>query len=200
MILTRVFFVLLYAILLTGVVVLDYYLTGTSPWVHLESSTKQRNDGIPFCEHDRSSSLLRERSNSISDFSFLAVGFYMLVQAIECQKQARAKNAILSVINGIANCAHAMGSWLNHACRCQLGHRLDLTGMWLIVAFISLYSLTRRASIKTYAFTVIFMLIAYALWIISDIYYPESYDNEEKVLTTVSVLIFFVSECVHLKS
>jgi hypothetical protein len=179
---------------------LDYYLIDTSPWSHFESSTKQRVGGIPFCEHDRSTNLLRERANSISDFSFLAVGFYMLIRSIECQKQSRAKNTILSTINGLANCGHAMGSWLNHACRCQLGHRLDLTGMWLVVAFISLYSLTRHAYIRTYVFTFIFLIIAYLLWAISDIYYPESYENREKILTAALVTIFILSECFQMNS
>jgi hypothetical protein len=200
MIFIRTFFVLLFVILLISVVVLDYYLTGTTPWSHFESSTKQRIGGVPFCEHDRSTSLLRERANSISDFSFVAVGFYMLVRSIECQKQSRAKNTILSTINGLANCAHAMGSWLNHACRCQLGHRLDLTGMWLIVAFISLYSLTRHTYIRTFIFTFIFLIIAYLLWVVSDVYYPESYENREKILTTALIIIFFLSECVQMKS
>ncbi|UJR32481.1 hypothetical protein I4U23_019943 [Adineta vaga] len=196
----RTCFVCLFITLLVIVIVLDYYLAGKSPWRHFESSTKQRIDGIPFCEFDRSTSLLRERSNSLSDFSFLAVGFYMLVQAIECQEKNRAKHTILSMINGFANCAHAMGSWLNHACRCQLGHRFDLTGMWLIIAFISFYSLIRHCHIRTYLFIMIFMIIGFLLWIISDIYYPQSYDNEEKILTTILVIIFIISECFHLKS
>ena len=182
MISIRMFFVLLFAILLISVVVLDHYMAGTSPWSHFESSTKQRVNGIPFCEHDRSTHLLRERANSLSDFSFLAVGFYMLVRSFENQKQTSAKNTVLSMINGVANCGHAAGSWLNHSCRCQLGHRLDLTGMWLIIAFISLYSLTRRAYIRTYMFTFLFLIIGYGLWLISDVYYPESYENREKIL------------------
>jgi hypothetical protein len=124
----------------------------------------------------------------------------MLIRSIECQKQSRAKNTILSTINGLANCAHAMGSWLNHACRCQLEHRLDLTGMWLIIAFISLYSLTRHAYIRTNVFTFIFLITAYLLWTISDVYYPESYENREKILTAALIIIFFLSEFLRIKS
>ncbi|CAF2720849.1 unnamed protein product [Rotaria sp. Silwood2] len=120
---------LIFFLLLIGVIVLDRYLIDRSPWLHFESSTKQRTGGIPFCEHDRAGNVLRERANSLSDFSFLAVGFYMLVRSIESQKESRAKHTILSTINGIANCGHAIGSELKHAGRCQLGHRLDLTGM-----------------------------------------------------------------------
>ncbi|CAF0751887.1 unnamed protein product [Adineta ricciae] len=200
MIFVRICFVLIFITLFATVLVLDNHLTGKSPWHNFESSTKQRIDGIPFCEYDRSTSLLRERSNSLSDFAFLAVGFYMLVQAIEGQQKTRAKNTILSLINGLANCAHAIGSWLNHACRCQLGHRLDLTGMWLIIAFISFYSLIRHANIKTFLFTLIFMVNGFILWIMSDIYYPQSYDNEEKILTTILIVIFALSECFHLRS
>jgi hypothetical protein len=200
MLLVRSLFVLLFAFLLIGIVVLDWYLTDTSPWLHFESSTKELMGGVPFCEHDRSSNLLRERANSLSDFSFLAVGFYMLVRSIEFQKKSRAKNTILSTINGLANCGHAVGSWLNHACRCQLGHRLDLTGMWLITSFIALYSLTRRASIKTGAFAFIFLIITYILWVASDVYYPESYENREKILIVGLCVIFFLSESVQMKS
>jgi hypothetical protein len=199
MLLVRSVFVLFFTILLISVGVLDWYLTGTSPWAHLESSTKKLTDGVPFCEHDRSGNLLRERANSFSDFSFLAVGLYMLVRSIESEKKSRAKNRILSMINGLANCGHAVGSWLNHACRCQFGHRLDLTGMWLIISFIALYSLTRRQTIKTTIFTFIFLIITYLLWVVSDVYYPESYDNREKTLTVALIVIFFLSELVQMK-
>jgi hypothetical protein len=194
MFLVRACCISLFLVLLIGVVVLDDYLAGTWPWANFESSTKQRIGGVPFCEHDRADSLLRERANSLSDFSFLAVGFYMLVQSIESGRQIHTKATILSTVNGIANCGHAMGSWMNHACRCQLGHRLDLTGMWLIVSFIILYSLTRRAHIRAQLFTFVFLIINYLLWILSDVYYPESYENREKILTAGLVIIFLLSE------
>ena len=200
MFLVRAFCLLLFLILLIGIVVLDHYLEGTRPWVNFESSTKQRIGGVPFCEHDRAGNLLRERANSLSDFSFLAVGLYMLVQSIEIGRKSHAKVTILSTVNGIANCGHAMGSWLNHACRCQLGHRLDLTGMWLIISFIVLYSLTRRAQIRTQIFTLVFLIMAYLLWILSDVYYPESYENREKILTAGLVIIFLLSECYQMRS
>ena len=200
MLLARTCCLLLFLTLLIGVIVLDGYLVGARPWINFESSTKQRIGGVPFCEHDRADNLLRERANSLSDFSFLAVGFYMLVQSIENGRTHHAKTTILSTVNGIANCGHAMGSWLNHACRCQLGHRLDLTGMWLIICFIALYSLTRRARIRTQIFTFVFLVIAYLLWIVSDVYYPESYENREKILTAGLVIIFFLSECLQMKS
>jgi hypothetical protein len=185
--------------LLLSVLLFDWYSTDTSPWLLFESSANKRIGGVPFCEHDRSSRFLRERANSLSDFGFLAVGLYMLVCSIKFQTKYRVRNTILSLINGLANCGHAFGSWLNHACRCQLGHRLDLTGMWLITSFIALYSLTRRASIKTVVFTFIFLIITYLLWIASDVYYPESYENREKTLTVLLCLIFVVSEGVQMR-
>ena len=200
MIFVRAFFGALFITLLAAVVFLDAYSTDTSPWSHFASSTKQRTGGVPFCEYDRSTRLLRERANSISDFGFLAVGFYMLVRSIECETRSRSKETILSTMNGIANCAHAMGSWLNHACRCQLGHRLDLTGMWLVISFLVLYSLTRRARIKTPLFTVVFVIIGYLLWLVSDVYYPESYENREKTLTVLLAILFLLSEWNQMRS
>ena len=34
----------------------------------------------------------------------------------------------LSVVNGVANCVHAFGTWVNHASRTHWGHRIDCTG------------------------------------------------------------------------
>ena len=200
MIFVRAFFVALLITLLAGVVLLDVYSMDTSPWSQFASSTMQRTGGVPFCEHDRSTRLLRERANSLSDFGFLAVGFYMLVRSFECETRSRSKETILSTMNGIANCGHAMGSWLNHACRCQLGHRLDLTGMWLVISFIVLYSLTRRVQIKTPFFAIVFLVIGYLLWLVSDVYYPESYENREKTLTIFLTVLFLLSEWNQLKS
>ncbi|CAF4515391.1 unnamed protein product [Rotaria sp. Silwood1] len=137
MLVVRSFFILLFVILFVGVLILDWYFADTTPWSHYESSTQQSINGVPFCEHDRPRNFLRERANSLSDFSFLGVGFYMLVQSIETKSNSFTKTIILSVINGLINCVHAFGSWLNHACRCQFGHRLDVTGMWLVTSALS---------------------------------------------------------------
>lgn len=197
--LVRVCFVSFFILLLLGVVLLDWFLSDTAPWMQFESSAIARIGDVPFCEYDRSRQLLRERSNALSDFSFLAVGFYMLVQSMEFQTKNRPQQTILSTVNGLANCGHAFGSWLNHACRCQIGHRLDLTGMWLIISFILLFSLTRRASIRTMTFSLIFLLITGVLWSASDIYYPESFETREKSLTTLLCLFFIISEVVQFR-
>ncbi|CAF3752619.1 unnamed protein product [Rotaria sp. Silwood1] len=204
MLVVRSFFILLFVILFVGVLILDWYFADTTPWSHYESSTQQSINGVPFCEHDRPRNFLRERANSLSDFSFLGVGFYMLVQSIETKSNSFTKTIILSVINGLINCVHAFGSWLNHACRCQFGHRLDVTGMWLVTSFITLYSLMQHIRIENkkvtlYLFTFMFLLVAYILWHASDVYYPESYDNREKILVIGCIIIFLISEFVHIK-
>ncbi|CAF1345638.1 unnamed protein product [Rotaria sordida] len=204
MLVVRSFFIILFVTLFVGVFVLDWYLAGTIPWSHYESSIQQSINGIPFCEYDRSRSFLREKANSLPDFSFLGVGFYMLVRSIEAKSNSLTKTIILSVINGLTNCVHAFGLWLNHACRCQFGHRLDVAGMWLVTLFITLYSLMQHIRIENkkithYLFTFMFLLIAYILWHASDVYYPESYDNREKILVIGCMIIFLISEFVYMK-
>ena len=166
----RAFFVVLWLTLLVAVLYLDG--TWVDPWLGCSS------DVGPFCERSRPSRLLRERSNALSDFSFLALGLALTCTAIEdsiaakhhthsgatssgstlsLQPSSAPSNVILrypslTLMYGLANVVHACGTWLNHSSRCHLGHRLDLCGMWLVSFFCSLTSVCRVLTVLLPAF------------------------------------------------
>jgi len=163
----RCFFVVLWLTLLIVVVYLDE--SWVDPWRGCAS------DVGPFCERERPSCFLRERSNALSDFSFLALGFALISTAIEdtftlntatiaastaslsLQPHSHSSNIIrrfpsLTLLYGLANIIHACGTWMNHASRCHPGHRLDLAGMWLVSFFCSLTSLCRLLALVFPAF------------------------------------------------
>ena len=149
--------------LLVVVLLLDSHLV--DPW-HGSSV-----DVGPFCERARPFRLLGERSNALSDFAFLALGFALLCTAIEDALRVgsgapngRATSSLalrphpqpanlirrypsLTALYGAANVIHACGTFFNHSCRCHFGHRLDLAGMWLVSFWCSLHSLCRLLSL-----------------------------------------------------
>lgn len=105
-------------------------------------------DPGPWCEHDRGvSALLREPSNAGSDLIFLGASLYFLRCGILDWSQTKQNGselslqgqAMLEVLCAVLNFIHFVGTFSNHACRCQLGHSLDVLGMFSILTFISLY-------------------------------------------------------------
>ena len=98
---------------------------------------------------DREQSLLREPSNSLSDFTFIAAGLAMvrysvhdyLIQPQIVQKCENIGNVFvvwpeLSLLWGIVNIIHGVGTFMNHSCRCHVGHRLDVFGMYAATSLI----------------------------------------------------------------
>jgi len=103
-----------------------------------------------WCERDYSDMLIREPSNSWSDFSFFAVGLVMIFVGLSDMflrnKKNKSQNLFieypsLSIINGFANIFHAFGTFSNHSCRCWNGYQMDVTGMYLVILFPLSYNL-----------------------------------------------------------
>ncbi|KJE89626.1 hypothetical protein CAOG_01062 [Capsaspora owczarzaki ATCC 30864] len=120
-------------------------------------------DPGPWCERDRSRAFVREPSNAFTDFSFLAAGICMIACAARDLKHLRSHglesqqanplggttqassvnkarplnliraNPILSVVFGVINIVHAVGTFTNHSCRCLEGHILDVAGMYSVI-------------------------------------------------------------------
>jgi hypothetical protein len=93
--------------------------------------------------------------NSLSDFFFLGTSIFMLRFAIIDWRRASAThpptttNLIInqpsiSLIGAILNFIHFCGTFLNHASRCYIFHRLDVCGMWLVIFFFSFYFSTHN--------------------------------------------------------
>ena len=52
---------------------------------------------------------------------------------------------VISLVWGVANVVHAVGTWWNHACRCEAGHVLDVSGMLTVTLFAGLYPFMLRS-------------------------------------------------------
>jgi len=118
---------------------------------HVWSDVDKSGDDQFWCENDYSSMLIREPSNSWSDFSFLAVGLTILFVGISDMFLMNRNNnkshnlfieyPSLSIINALANIFHAFGTFSNHSCRCWTGYQMDVTGMYLVILFPLGYNL-----------------------------------------------------------
>ena len=236
-VLLRSAFVCVWLAALALVVWLD--ATWEAPWLGCAS------DVGPFCERERPSRFMRERSNALSDFAFLALGLALICTAIEdtlspptvappsgasaglsLQPTTAPCNVILrypslTLLYGLANVVHACGTWLNHSSRCHLGHRLDLTGMWLVSFFCSLASASRLLAalfpafcqtssgagrgggeaknvLPTFFFP-LYLLAGWAFWLLSDVWYADgSYDAIEPRLVIANIAIVAVAEAAYL--
>ena len=160
----RLLFVSIWLSLLLLVLYLESSYGDSNPWATCDY------DPGPFCEREHTRRFLREPANSLSDFSFLALGLALILQSVldslalaspatlsssrssssapSLSATAQPTNLILryptlTLLYGLANCVHAFGTFTNHASRCHFGHRLDLTGMWAASFFSSLFSSLR---------------------------------------------------------
>jgi hypothetical protein len=135
-----------------AVMTLSDFLAFKNVWFGVQKS----GDDKFWCEHDRTDMLIREPSNSWSDFGFLAVGLFMIFVGVSdaVLRQTNKKNStdynshnlfieypVLSIINGLANVFHAFGTFSNHSCRCWNGYQMDVTGMYLVILFPLAYNL-----------------------------------------------------------
>ena len=228
-------FIAVWFVLLVVVLCLEWHLV--YPW---QGSVA---DHGPFCERDRASHLLRERSNALSDFAFLALGFALLCTAVEdtlrvgvgsgspvsssplaLRPHSQPANLIrrypsLTALYGVANCVHACGTWLNHSCRCHVGHRLDLCGMWLVSFFCALHSVCRLLSLLMPSFCQtggdggggevknvlptffypVYLMAGWVFWLLSDVWYAHgSYDAIEPRIVIANIALVAVAETAYL--
>jgi len=111
-------------------------------------------DPGPWCEYERTASFLREPANSLSDFTFFALGLYMLRTGLVTLVDGAQTNnlltdfPLLTLLNGAVNLIHAVGTFTNHACRCNPGHRWDVTGMCMTALWLVCYNICRIIALK----------------------------------------------------
>lgn len=96
-------------------------------------------DPGPWCERDHPHSFLREPSNALSDFGYLAVGLAILVQVAQSRGRPYGRFSAfpeVGILAGVSNILHACGTFTNHACRCYMGHVWDVAGMYAAVWYL----------------------------------------------------------------
>ena len=173
-------------------------------------------DPGPWCERDRASELLRERANASTDFSFLAVGLFMIKCAVDDwqrQRQPSSRGArlnllraqpLLSLLNGVCNIGHAMGTFFNHSCRCHPGHVMDVAGMYSVILWLAVFLCYRAARAmlsgsgsvvaapprrwEQWIIVLMFALCYVPLWNASHAFYADPWCQSVE-LTLVSLLI-----------
>ena len=217
----RVAFIAIFLSLFFFVLYLEAHYGDSDPWGGCAY------DPGPFCERERHLRFLREPLNSLSDFSFLALGFYLVYQYLvdsfalstslshPSHLSPVPTNLIrrfpsLTLMYGLANILHAVGTFTNHASRCHLGHRLDLTGMWAASFFSSLFSAFKllnlyapslfntqatpgNDSLPTF-FYPLYLMTSWGHWLLSDVHYPHSYEGIEPRLVFLNVGLVAASE------
>eukprot|EP01104_Vermistella_antarctica_P001069 TRINITY_DN11132_c0_g1_i1.p1 TRINITY_DN11132_c0_g1~~TRINITY_DN11132_c0_g1_i1.p1 ORF type:complete len:384 (+),score=31.54 TRINITY_DN11132_c0_g1_i1:113-1153(+) len=113
----------------------------------------------PWCERERTAAFVREPANAWSDFSFLAVGFYQIYCAaydwLVKSPNNPARNPmvaypLISLVSGVANCLHAVGTFTFHSCRCHEGHRMDCGFMFAVTSFPLFYNIFRTMCAERY--------------------------------------------------
>eukprot|EP00696_Hemimastix_kukwesjijk_P015973 gnl/Hemi2/4266_TR1487_c0_g1_i1.p1 gnl/Hemi2/4266_TR1487_c0_g1~~gnl/Hemi2/4266_TR1487_c0_g1_i1.p1 ORF type:complete len:315 (+),score=60.97 gnl/Hemi2/4266_TR1487_c0_g1_i1:52-945(+) len=191
--------VLVWVLVLASLGHFSFVLAGTNPWKSWEY------DPGPWCELERTDQLVREPSNSWSDFGFLAVTLHILyctiVDFLAPPKNGVGANLLLShpslsLLNFLGNITHFVGTLWNHSCRCHVGHVVDVAGMYSIVWFVCLYSgyrlfPRRKASLLTHAFVVTLYVAGFVfLGVLSDPWYRDAW-CEAREKTVMSTMIFF---------
>jgi len=144
-------FTVVYLVAFVAAVSASFMLEGTNPW---QSFTYQPG---PWCELERTHNFMREPVNAWSDFSFLAVGFFMIYCGVhnmfwpvQNSKGEKTVNPIVSfpivsIVWGVANVIHACGTFWYHSCRCREGKHYDEFAMFSISAFPFFYNFLRIA-------------------------------------------------------
>jgi hypothetical protein len=106
---------------------------------------------------------MREPANAASDLAFAAVALYQIRCAfmdwsISSPSSTRTKRyaaenllinyPLLSFASGIINLFHALGTCMNHSCRCTFGHRMDVVGMCACTLWLVYFQSMRLASLR----------------------------------------------------
>lgn len=112
-----------------------------------------------FCEVPRAGALILQPANSWSSFSFVAVGFWMMLAG--GRRGAQPFSGFPVVWYGISAIVIGVGSFLLHATLTLWGQFWDVVGMYLFSAFTLTYAVTRwRALSQTPAAVLYFVLCA----------------------------------------
>ena len=108
------------------------------------------DDAGPWCEHPHEFGLVKEKSNAYSDYIFVLSAVYFLARTRYEKKRRESDNLLklmpnLGYLYAAINMFHAIGTFINHSCRCSFGHQLDLIGMYSITNFWMPYYILRYA-------------------------------------------------------
>eukprot|EP00039_Didymoeca_costata_P009768 m.130153 g.130153 ORF g.130153 m.130153 type:complete len:292 (+) comp14595_c0_seq7:88-963(+) len=113
-------------------------------WKSFKDAPDEHDPG-PWCEEDRPNDFLREPANAFSDLAYFALAMKIVTHAQSDYTAAKsgtqpanfvAANYWVSVIGVVLNIIHFLGSFMNHACRCHTGHRMDVFGMYVAIFYL----------------------------------------------------------------
>jgi len=120
------------------------------------------------------------------------------------QKNLVSEYPLISIIWGILNVIHAVGTFSNHACRCHVGHKWDVIGMCLIVYYLVLYNmgriLNRIRPIRNWLnqlviiFFLLFLIGFIIIYSLSDLFYSDQHCEfrEATMLGSLIVINFLL--------
>ena len=119
----KYYLILIYIVTLLFVLISSTLNEGMNPWKNCDY------DPGPWCEWERTFNLIREPSNSYSDFGYLALSFYMFYKGskdycenIRLVSNLIVENPLISFLGGFLNLIHFIGTFGNHSSRCHKFH------------------------------------------------------------------------------
>ena len=86
---------------------------------------------------------------------------------------------VRSLIAGVLNLIHFVGTFSNHACRCHTGHVLDVFGMFCILTFFSLHqcctilALEYQIAVSDAMFATLQGILCALAWTASQLFYSD---------------------------
>ena len=123
---------------------LDWYYTSH----RIDYWNNYTPDPGPWCEYAHPVGFIKEKSNARSDYTFLFYSLYIMYDSILVHREMShtvyrlnplCEYPILILLYGFINFMHFWGTFINHSCRCAMGHQMDLFWMYLIVGYWLIY-------------------------------------------------------------
>ena len=116
-------------------------------------------DPGPWCEYAHPVGFIKEKSNAMSDYLFLFYSLYIMNDSYKVYRETSysvfrlnplCEYPILIFTYGFINFMHFWGTFINHSCRCSIGHQMDLFWMYLIMGFWTIYYMLRLSYYQSF--------------------------------------------------
>jgi hypothetical protein len=128
---------------------------GAGAEVYVRVSYAARHARSGYCEVPRLEASVAQPSNSWSNAPFIASGAHMLAVALQdarsggdaAARGGMARFPLVSAVNGCAQCFAGASSFLFHASMAASTQRLDVTGVYCVVAVPTIYLLLRLGAL-----------------------------------------------------
>ena len=129
---------------LSFIIETDHYVNKNN----ISSWSNYSSDPGKWCENPRKTGFILEPINAYSNISYLIVSLLLFYESYKIFNHPIKYNLLfnlkyLGFYYVIINFFHFIGSFINHSCRCNFGHRLDNIGTYNIIIFWMVYYLAR---------------------------------------------------------